>query len=84
MGFDFSKVELDENTIFEKISPILGEFDFLTGIEEPKAVLEKILTVRNQARADKNWDIADLIRNSLARVGIVLKDTKNGTTFEIK
>ena len=84
LGFDFSKVKLDENTIFEKISPILGEFDFLTGIEEPKAVLEKILTVRNQARADKNWDIADLIRNSLARVGIVLKDTKDGTTFEIK
>ena len=84
LGFDFSKVELDENTLFEKISPILSEFDFLSGIEEPKAVIEKILTVRNQARAEKNWAVADLIRNNLARVGVVLKDTQDGTKWEIK
>ena len=84
LGFDFSNVEIDDNTLYEKISPILGEFNFLTGIEAPKEVLEKILKERNQARADKNWEIADLIRNTLAKVGVGLKDTKEGTTWEIK
>ena len=84
LGFDFSNIEIDENTLFEKISPVISEFDFLIGIEEPKTVIEKILTVRNQARAEKNWEIADLIRNTLAKVGVGLKDTKEGTSWEIK
>lgn len=84
LGFDFSNVEIDDNTLYEKISPILGEFEFLTGVEEPKEVLEKILTVRNQARAEKNWALADLIRNTLAKVGVGLKDTKDGTIWELK
>ena len=84
LGFDFSNVEIDDSTLYEKIKPILSEFDFLTGVEEPKEVLEKILTVRNQARVDKNWAVADLIRNTLASVGVGLKDTKDGTTWELK
>ena len=84
LGFDFSNVEIDDSTLYEKIKPILNEFDFLTGVEDPKEVLEKILTVRNQARADKNWALADLIRNTLASVGVGLKDTKDGTTWELK
>ena len=84
LGFDFSNVEIDDSTLYEKIKPILNEFDFLTGVEEPKEVLEKILTVRNQARVDKNWAVADLIRNTLTKVGVGLKDTKDGTTWELK
>lgn len=84
LGFDFSNIEIDENILFEKLSPILSEFDFLTGIETPKAVLEKILKVRNQARAEKNWELADLIRNTLAKAGVGLKDTKDGTIWELK
>ncbi len=84
LGFDFSNVEIDADTLFEKISPVITEFDFLIGIEEPKEIIEKIITVRNQARADKNWEIADLIRNTLSKVGVGLKDTKDGTFWELK
>lgn len=84
LGFDFSNVEIDENTLYEKITPVLSEFDFLTGVEEPKNVLNKILSVRNQARSDKNWELADLIRNTLAKVGVGLKDTKDCTKWELK
>lgn len=84
LGFDFSNAELDENTLYEKISTVIIDFDFLSGIEEPKKIIEKIITVRNQARADKNWELADLIRNTLAKAGVSLKDTKDGTVWEIK
>lgn len=84
LGFDFSNIEIDNNTLFEKLSPILNEFDFLNGIEEPKQIIEKIIKVRNQAREEKNWETADFIRTTLAKVNVSLKDTKEGTFWELK
>ena len=46
--------------------------------------MEKIIQVRNEARAQKNWAVADNIRNSLDKINIVLKDSKEGTVFELK
>ena len=46
--------------------------------------MEEIIEKRKTARAEKNWDIADKIRMALDKVGIVLKDTKDGTTWETK
>ena len=39
---------------------------------------------RNAARAARNFGEADRIRDELLNLGIVLKDTKNGTTWEVK
>ena len=46
--------------------------------------MESILELRKQARAEKNWEIADKIRITLDNMGIVLKDTKDGTIIEKK
>ena len=46
--------------------------------------IDEILEVRKQARAEKNWDIADKIRIALDEAGIIVKDTKEGTTLEAK
>ena len=46
--------------------------------------MDEILELRKQARAEKNWDIADKIRIALDNIGIVLKDTKDGTVVEKK
>jgi cysteinyl-tRNA synthetase len=46
--------------------------------------MSEIIKVRNEARAQKNWEIADKIRNSLDKIDIILKDTKDGTVFELK
>ncbi len=39
---------------------------------------------RNEAKKNKNYELADQIRNELLEMGIILKDTREGTTFEIK
>ncbi|WP_297518550.1 cysteine--tRNA ligase [Flavobacterium sp.] len=44
-------------------------------------VIEMLIAMRNQARADKNWGLSDEIRDRLAALGITLKDGKDGTTF---
>ncbi len=38
---------------------------------------------REAARARKDWKESDRIRDELAKMGVVLKDTKDGTTWEI-
>ena len=46
--------------------------------------MNDLISYRKEARYAKNWDIADKIRITLDECGIVLKDTKDCTTFEAK
>ena len=49
-------------------------------VEEIEALVEE----RLQARKEKNWQRADAIRDGLAAKGVVLKDSKTGTTWTIE
>jgi cysteinyl-tRNA synthetase len=46
--------------------------------------IEASIEERLQARAEKNWKRADEIRDGLAAKGVVLKDSKAGTTWTIE
>ena len=46
--------------------------------------MDELLEIRKKAREEKNWDLADKIRISLDKVGIVVKDSKDGTVWELK
>ena len=50
-------------------------------IDESKIV--NLIDARNAARKVKNFAEADRIRDELAAMGVVLKDSKDGTTWEI-
>lgn len=78
LGFTFEKASLTDDELSkaaEHVSDVLGQK--FTSMDE-------IIELRKQARAKKNWAIADKIRIALDEVGIVLKDTKDGTTVEAK
>jgi cysteinyl-tRNA synthetase len=47
------------------------------------ATVELLISARNAARREKNFSAADRIRDELAAMGVVLKDSKDGTTWEI-
>jgi cysteinyl-tRNA synthetase len=42
-----------------------------------------LIAARNAARQSKNFKESDRIRDELAKMGVVVKDTKEGTTWEI-
>ena len=46
--------------------------------------VDEQIAARAAAKADKNWAEADRIRDELLEKGIVIKDSKNGATWEIK
>jgi len=48
-----------------------------------EGVVNLLINLRNQARANKDFETSDLIRDELTALGIQLKDGKDGTTFSI-
>ena len=46
--------------------------------------IESLLSQRNQARSEKNWQKADEIRDLLLELGIELKDSVTGTSWNYK
>ncbi|MBR5555098.1 cysteine--tRNA ligase [bacterium] len=78
LGFSFEKATLSDEElagVVERVSEKLGE---------KFANMDEILAYRKQARDAKNWDVADKIRVAFDAEGIVLKDSKEGTTWELK
>jgi len=47
-------------------------------------VMELVIALRKEARANKNYQMADDIRNRLNEIGIVLEDSPQGTTWKKK
>jgi cysteinyl-tRNA synthetase len=45
-------------------------------------VVKLLLTMRAEAKASKNFALSDKIRDQLTAVGITIKDTKEGSTWE--
>ena len=78
LGFTFEKAGVSAEDLAKAIShvsEVLGK-DF--------ASVGEILELRKQARAEKNWDIADKIRIAFDDCGILVKDTKDDTVLENK
>ncbi|RSK40600.1 cysteine--tRNA ligase [Mangrovimonas spongiae] len=46
-------------------------------------IVELLINMRQEARANKDFKLSDQIRDELAEIGIQLKDGKDGTTFTV-
>jgi cysteinyl-tRNA synthetase len=73
LGIDIANYDREwmRKQAFSEISP------------EFKSKVENFIVARNAARKVKNFAESDRIRDELAKMGVVLKDTKDGTTWEI-
>jgi cysteinyl-tRNA synthetase len=49
----------------------------------PTELIERTIEARNAARAAKDWATSDALRDALAKCGVALKDSKDGTTWSI-
>jgi len=59
---------------FRGIDSVLKIFDFKDDIHDPE--VQRLIEQRDRARREKNWDLADRIRDQLTTRGITLKDPK--------
>jgi cysteinyl-tRNA synthetase len=74
-------------TIFNTfVTDILG-FIFhkeSSGNDLTNEVMELVLQLRENAKKSKDFDTADLIRDELSKVGIQIKDSREGSSWEVK
>ncbi len=86
--YDVLKSDMNDYTKLK----LINEFDTVLSLdlskEENKELenideIEKLINDRNIAKANKDYQKADEIRNNLLSMGIVLKDTREGTIYEI-
>ena len=73
--------------VFERLSAYFKAYlEDILGLQEEKAgnnqllegVLELLIELRGQARANKDYATSDKIRKQLLQLGVVLKDEKDG------
>ncbi len=68
---------------------ILGMVDELAGAgndtsrEAFAKAVDLLLSIRQQAKANKDWATSDKIRNELTAIGFTIKDTKDGAEWKI-
>jgi len=81
--------------LFKELGDVLGilaagptEFLKSQGDEEElpisEAEIQDLIARRNQARREKQWAVADEIRDRLASMNIILKDSPDGTQWQRK
>ena len=57
---------------------------YLNKMNIGKSYIEDKIAERKEAKLNKNYELADSIREELANKGIILNDTAEGTTWDIK
>ena len=87
--YDILKSDTNNNTKIELIKMIdaVLSLDLLKKETISKEKLEEInrlIEERNQAKKEKDYNKADKIREQLQKIGVEIKDTREGTTFQIK
>ena len=87
--YDVIKSDLSNNTKYE----LIKEFDSVLSLrlleeneidEELKKYIEEKINERNTFKKNKEYAKADLIRDELESRGILIKDTREGTLYQLK
>jgi len=66
------------------IEDVFGLVDLASDNDKLNEDLVKmIIEIREKAKANKNYEVSDQLRDQLVNLGVILKDGKNGTTFVI-
>jgi len=81
-----ASIELLQSLMHSMVRDVLGIRDEADGSQGDDNALDALvgefIRLRAEAKARKDFATSDAIRDRLAAIGIVLKDTKEGTTWE--
>ena len=69
--------------LLDELCGLMGYVKEENGDDELVKYIEEQIALRVEAKKAKNFAEADRIRNELAEKGIILKDTREGTTYTI-
>ena len=67
--------------VFDVLGLVDEQKEMGTNLVDP--LMQLLITMRNEAKAEKDYKKSDDIRNKLLQAGFELKDGKEGTTYTI-
>lgn len=82
--FDANTLEVAQKVLAD-LAGVLGiELEAAAGADDDLAdkLMDLIIGIRKDARANKDFQTADRIRDGLAEIGVILEDGKAGTTWK--
>ena len=86
LGFDLlNNEDAKELTSKQKkeLQMIADEFG-VTNLSDANEILNRLVQIRNEERKQKNFGVSDRIRDSLEKIGIILKDDLEKTIWSIE
>jgi cysteinyl-tRNA synthetase len=81
MKIDEANLQLLKNLMNSFVLDVLGLKDEQADNDDLPKVLNLIVELRNEAKANKDYATSDKIREGLSKVGFQLKDSKEGTLW---
>jgi cysteinyl-tRNA synthetase len=72
------------HTFLYAILGIKDEKSTSNNSDKLEGVVDLLIGMRNEARANKNFALSDQIRDQLLNLGIQLKDGKDATSFSVQ
>jgi len=82
-----NKGVLDEaSSVYRELLTVLGLFEKHRSVSDElsEKLLKLITDLRVEQRKEKNYALADMIRDRLKEIGVEIQDTLEGTTWKIK
>ena len=75
-----------KDTLKDYIEDVLGIHESTSDLGDQKFgdLMDLVLEIRADAKSQKNWGTADLIRSRLGELGIQVKDSTDGSSWEFK
>ena len=69
---------------YKLMTGIIGIFEQEDAADDELAgkLMDLIINIRQDARKEKNWALADKIRDELKEAGVILEDTPNGVRWK--
>ena len=92
-GSELSNVSSETLTLiletFHELTGILGLFEADQTTDKDSSELtgklvEELIAIRAELRSEKNFKLADRIRDRLKEMGVVLEDSRDGTTWKLE
>lgn len=80
---DLNELRLTLSAFIYDVLGLVDEKSASGSNDKLEGVIELLISMRNEARANKNFTLSDQIRDQLFALGIQIKDGKEGTTFTL-
>lgn len=82
LSLEFKKAPVGSNDSMVAVESLLSRATSSGESPDAEALIQLFIDVRKELRKAKQWQLADVVRDRLAQLGVALEDTPQGTVWK--